>query len=109
MGTRTAERQYGPTWADVLEWVRELESTTHRKVSWKLIPWVGNSDKASIAVVIYLTKTLTPTWSKDEVYAHASWPTNEHKTMPGLLIGLLHEAEKRWTGENRQAVEQARF
>ena len=109
MGTRTAEKHYGPTWADVLEWARALEEASHRKVTWKFVPWVGKSGTDSLAVVIYLMKTLTPTWGKEEVYAHASWPTNEHKTMPGLLIALLHEAEKKYAAEQREVLEQARF
>jgi hypothetical protein len=109
MGRRASDYQYGPSWVDVMDYVRELETNTHRKVTIKIVPWVGNIEPSSFAVVVYLIKTLTPTWAKEEVYAHGHYPCNDHKTMTGLVLSLLHQAEFKWTEEYSQALRQASF
>lgn len=109
MGRQAESNKYGLNWGDVMSWVQSLENTTGRKVTIRMVPWVKKDGEFSISVAVFLMKTLTPQWGKDEVYAHSYYPNKEHRTMVGLVMYLLHEAENTWGEKQRAAEQQARF
>lgn len=96
MGAHETRSEHGPSWGDVLTFLDDLRETYggHTKVEITPIPLTRWGDSRGLWVrVIWLEKPNV--FCMGERAAGGSWPTSEHRTMPGLLYSLCYQLERK--------------
>lgn len=102
--------QTGPSWNDVQEHLRELGKTHHRacRVELNLLPDTAGRTTFGLWVRVVA-------WERSEGRLLGErakggrWPTSEHKTMPGMLLKLIHQLDFELTERKEKAERQAAF
>lgn len=85
------QQQRGPSWADVRDGIRELEREYNVKTE-LVIAWGPATKHADAGLTVLLRQVgERPTWQKTDLpILWSAWPHSDHKTMPGLLVKMLH-------------------
>lgn len=96
----------GPTWDDVREHLR-LASRGTGRIWWVSAMWEDGSPtrKPGIIWTVRASKGKPGNLVASERERWHRWPTSQHKTVPGLLIRLIHELRALWDEEERAKQE----
>lgn len=90
-GNHGHDARRAPEWADISDLIQQVEEqfAGHCEVS---IDTEGTRSRAN-AVWVYakLWRDYSPATNKPVDVVRAVWPTNQHKTMPGLMFRLLYQ------------------
>jgi len=98
----TKDEVRGPTWDDVREHLRLASRATGRAWYVKSSPFDGNVNrKAGMRWTVVATRSKDARWQADDRMRWTDWPTSQHKTVPGLLVRLIHELRASWEEEEQ--------
>lgn len=100
----------GPSWNDVQDHLRELGKTHHRACRIELALCPDRAGQTTYGLWVRVVA-----WERSEgrltgeIATGRKWPTSDHKTMPGMMLRLIHELDHRLTEMREQAERQAAF
>lgn len=100
----------GPSWNDVQDHLRELAKSHHRacRVEIGLLPDTAGRTTFGLWVRVVAWDRAEGRMTGERAKGR-KWPTSDHKTMPGMLLRLIHELDHELTELRRQAESQAAF
>lgn len=100
----------GPSWNDVQEYLRDLSRTHVRacRVEIGLLPDSAGRPTFGLWVRVVAWERSEGRTTGERAKGHR-WPTNDHRTMPALLLRLAHELDHELTTLREQAERQAAF
>lgn len=100
----------GPSWNDVQDSLRELSRDHHRacRLELSLLPDIAGRPQYGLWVRVVAWER-SEGRSTGERAKGGKWPTSYHKTMPGMLLRLIHELDHELTELREQAERQAAF
>lgn len=103
------KQNYAPTWGDVREAMQLLAKDTNGRVQ----VMMGLHTPRMAPAMLYWRVELYSfgKWPPDppRYVRTATWPTNQHKTVPGMLLRLIHELEVACEEEERAATARMPF
>lgn len=85
----------GPTWRDAMEWIAYLEDGYQVMITVRLGPDVHMKELRGMCVQMLYAETLEELFAGGRGRVVRYWPTSEHKTVPGMIIGMVHALEKK--------------
>lgn len=109
MGTPESQREWGPSWGDVKQWITDVSKAHNRPVRVKIEviqPRTGPS-VLYVAVVSYSRNK-----QGDEIPNTArghQWPSGDWRTMPAMLLALIAQLDDALTDYETTAARQASF
>jgi len=90
----------GPSWDDVREHLRLASRATGRVWYILMTQEPGTATrKPRVRWQVTATRSATVAWRSDDKHRWSHWPSNGHKTVPGLLVRLIHELRANWEEE----------
>lgn len=109
MGTKITEKEYGPSWYDVKVALYHL-SKDHDRTSMVDVSLTFEKDGSSYLYwrVVSVART-GPFASRGEIAEGHKWPATDWKTVPAMLLALIHRLDWRLTERERVAESQAAF
>lgn len=109
MGTRTDEREYGPSWADVLVAMEELQSATGRGILIEIGRTPSTTRPSRLYFRLVARERRADGLRPGELAQGAPWPHVDFKTVPALLLHLCHLLDRCFAAQQEEAEGQARF
>ena len=109
MPTNESEREYGPTWGDVNRAQGWFQITHDRVVK---IDCTFPTDRSGAHRIYWRVRALTRTGdygARGELAEGHYWPASDWKTVPAMLLALLHRLDWAMTEREKQAERQASF
>lgn len=109
MGSARSNGYEGPTWADVRSWLNMLSEAASAHATFTVEARPPLSRKGGFIVNLYLTKRLTDHWSKATHKITSEFPNQQHKTLPSLILWMVHELDGQLGREELERARQSRF
>lgn len=99
----------GPSWHDVHEHLEEFRLATGRLVTVEMASTAAKREPTRLYVRVVSWTGWNGSTRLSEVARGSVWPCTDHRTMPGLLLSLLHKLDAHLTEEMVARERQSQF